>query len=231
MTKKLLLLGDSHSVAIAHGLRKNGFEVVGGQLPLGAKWHLDFHNGGSPLSMSRPEAQAVLSKFIEDAGYGTVPIDQVDAPLVLSLTAIETILYHWTWATHLPLRSENRFYLSENELDTIMTSHYEQILNFCQRLKAPCVNVVSPAPRTADNRRGDLFLRLRDWLLDALKETGVVPVDVTVETATAEGALQQAFWLDRPEDRIHGNEAWGMIAAQGVINALREIESSPKHAE
>lgn len=225
MTDRLMLLGDSHLVTVAHWLPRvqSDFTVFGNQLPLGPRWIHELHSDDTPLQFARPDAQRRFEDYAREAGVPTDDLMDLDMPLVFSFFTVEGLIYHWDWFDHYPARDPVRHFMSSGLLRTILTDHFAHLFRLFERLTAAgrtCYNLVSPGPRTNDVRRGELFLTMRDEMARLYTDMGVTLVDITDRTCDENGTLQKRYWSDMEDDVLHGNYDWGKAMAEACHHAV-----------
>ena len=225
MTEGVVLLGDSHAIAIGNGIRRqcNDLALYGNQLPMGRGWIQNFHTGGHPLQFSVPEAQKKLESFVKPAGFSAENILDINLPMIFSLTAIESLRYHPGWNDHSPFDLPRRQFISHQAFEEMVCDHYKHVLHFFRLLAEAgktVVNVLSPGPRANDSRRGELQMLISEVLKREHATLGIPLVDVASATCDQNGVLLERYWVANEKDIIHANHLWGDEVAKASFELL-----------
>jgi len=222
MKTELVIMGDSHCIPVIHWLKKEQqwLSIYGNQLPFGANWQSSFHNDITPLFFSKIEAQKKFEEYIAPYNASITSVMELNIPLILSLSSLHSVIYHWDWNHFSIWEEENKRVISKQLFETILESHYSHIFRFFEYVKGsnPQVyNLICPGPRNNENRRGHLHLAVRAFMLRRMKEIGVHCFDVTQKCSDGDGVLLSEFHSEQLGDRIHGNHAWGSLLANEIM--------------
>lgn len=223
MTDKppFLMFGDSHTVAVrdAYWKRMPDKAPAAFQLPLGRGWVHEFYSSVWPLRFTIADAQRAFEKGMQDLGLHENDLLDHQIPMILSLTAIERVIYHRDWLAFSPLGEAGKTPLSHGITDTIIGDHYHHVLAFHAELAAAgfvVFSLIGPGPRQPQQSRGLMHLYMRDWWRTKLGDIGVGLIDVTDKVSSPHGELLEKFWLDLEGDYIHGNVAWGQAVLEEI---------------
>ncbi|MEX0298260.1 MAG: hypothetical protein AB3N28_04270 [Kordiimonas sp.] len=221
MSRKVLLLGDSHIIQVMSSFQKlnSPFQVFGTHLPLGKRWGTRFHTATPSLKFSNPDAQVKFNEIAKEAGLNARYVTDLNIPVVFSLSAVERLVYHWDWLAHSPFYREEKHFLSNQLFEQIIRDHFSHFFEFFEILtahKVKCFNIIGPGPRQPDGDRGALFIKIKNLVTEIYRGYGVSIIDTTETTSYPNGALLPQFWSDMPNDQLHGNYEWGKVVAEAI---------------
>lgn len=227
MTRKIVIMGDSHSEAVVAHFRKflrADFEVCGGQLRLGREWAAHFHRGTDPLCFVREEARENFRRFVAPLGLNGENVLDINVPIFLSLVNIHQAIYYPEWCFYSPVATEDRQFMSRQMFDGILAEYFSHVLEFFEKLVRAGKTVyaiISPGVRDNDDHAGELFLEFRRFFHQEFEARGIPVIDATEATCDRFGVLREEYWVADPEDRVHANILWGKHVADICLDVLK----------
>lgn len=223
MSDKLIVLGDSHSLAVIPALQKMrpDLQILGGQLRLEPRKANDFsHVDELGRLRVHPDIQEPLNQYLEPGGLSGEDLLQIVDPMLFSLSGVAYFAMLPEWSTQLPFPSPDRHFMSRELFETHLRARYHPFFNFFGQLTKAgkqIAGLVSPGVRNNDDRRGELFQLIRAFYTTEMRQLGAGIVDVTEATCDANGVLDRDYWADNPEDFVHANQNWGRLVATSCL--------------
>lgn len=207
----LLLLGDSHGVAIAGGAKAMGLPLAGGMLAAGRHLNLNFYDrADGDVRFRHPEIERAYRSYLAEAGVRRIA--DLGAPILcqfamnLHYLAREEV---WRGFTIEPA-GEGRF-VSDAVLRETIRAMVRDALRFYRDLRAMGLSLFTTLPprRPRDTIPVSLFLRVEEILLDAMRELDVGVIDHRPWSLGDDGMLKDEFAHPNPADTVHANAQFG----------------------
>lgn len=244
---KLVVCGDSHSVALARGLVELGDEarslfpgpVTALKLfscPQTLQPFFEVKDGGIDL-----QGAGMRDNFRELTG-GVLLQPDAETVYALSLGFTTKALYrHACWSTSAPYNAPSprgKTLISQAAMDEILRDHYQHqlaFLNACRALGVKFLVVGSPGPRLddkvmrrAEHREVRRFVDqlARDYVARELDAQSIPYVLAPEETFTEPhrgGYLRDEYCSRTPNDFYHANGVYGAIMMRRVAQRARDL--------
>ncbi len=219
----MLLLGDSHGVAIANGARALGLPLVGGMLGAGRSLNLNFYShAAGDFTFRHPEIERLYRSYLAEAGVDRIA--DLEMPVLcqfamnLHYLAREEV---WRGFTIEP-EGEGQF-ISDAVLSAAIRAMVQDALQFYRDLRAMGLRVFTALPprRPRDTIPIALFLRVEEILLDTMRELGVGVVDHRPWSLGDDLMLRSEFAHPNPTDTVHANARFGARLLQQCLEEAK----------
>lgn len=243
--KPLLLMGDSHSVALADAARERGFPLLGGMIAAapGLK-HGDYDvlaaalaGGGKPASRERRPPRLMV-RYAQVTGLTSLA--GFEGRCVVSLGQAAPHIFNsqdWRkWDFGHPADPQ-RHYLSRAALTAIAESLVAPSLEFVSRLVADgmLLAAIDGPPPTPDHRASralgatkiHALAEIYKAPMRALLARHGIPLIAATDIADADGYLLPEYSRG---DHIHGNAAYGALLLDRILELLPEAERTAQVA-
>lgn len=223
--KKLLILGDSHALAITQGFQlvRPDIETFGNTIRVEAGWDKPFHTGCDPLRFLDDDVQKTFEAFAKTGGYDGQNMLDIDVPMVLSITGLPRLARHPVWARFFHPDAPYPYVLSQQLFEAMLRAYLAPVMDIYRCLSEAgktVVCVIMPGLRPKVDWRGNLFLKIKDFLIREVQAMGIRVADVTDATCDEHGILDKKYWVDDPQDFSHATAEWGGLVASVCCREL-----------
>ena len=223
---RVLVLGDSHAIGLVQALRQTRPDVqaFGGQLTFGGRATGSFYfcDEQGRLRFLSP-VQEQFEGHARAAGYDRQDLLDIDLPIILSLSGVQWVARQPIWDQYLPAEATGCHFMSRQMFETILADFLREIFAFYACLAAankPVTATIAPGLRSNDGHRAEIFLKVRDYVVQELTKIGIPVVDLTGQTCDPSGVLEEEYWREDSQDITHANLAWASLMVDACLKQL-----------
>lgn len=221
----MLILGDSHALAIKAAVSTCDVRLNGGRIDAGRFLNTDFHKKiGDDIIFNRDDHQNIFKIYLNEAGLSR--ISDAEMPIVCTFGMnIHYLIREDLWRGFNINSSSNGQRLSRAVVKATVGSMIAGALQFYRDLVDLGCKVICPLPprcgQVADMRLiHDLFPAFEDILIELIGETGVSVIDHRSWSVNADGFLKPEFRHPDSKDQVHGNFLFGKCLLDQICRSF-----------
>lgn len=216
-SRRCLILGDCHAVAIGRAANAAGFSFGGGPLGVGRDFSLGFFDvRDGDLVFRRAEAETLYRRFLDE--FGVPSLRKLTVPVV---STFGFTLHRFARAENWRIYRQGTDYppgflnsLLFEEIVLAMARHaldfYRHVLDAGLRTLA----VMSPQ-RVPESSDPVVFMAAQEVVRREVEALGVEVVDLRFRVTDGTGMQRPEFCLE--DDPIHGNLAFGRLVVADLL--------------
>lgn len=221
----MLILGDSHALAIKAAANTCDVRLYGGRIDAGRFLNTDFHKRtGDDITFNRDDHQNIFRNYLNEVGATKISV--VNMPIICTFGMnIHYLVREDLWRDFNMDSSSGGQRLSRAVVKATVGSMIAGALQFYRDLVDLGCKVACPLPprcgEVADMRlMHNLFPAFEDILLELIGETGVSVIDHRSWSLNADGSLKQEFRHPDLKDQVHGNVLFGKCLLDQICRSF-----------
>ena len=222
----MLLLGDSHAMAIRSAANTHCIRLFGGQLDGGRNLNANFYRRteGDVVFLD-DKVEKLYRQYLAEAGVTRIADLNVPVLCLFGMN-IHYLARRDVWGGFAVETNGSKQFLSRAVIAETARSMIPGAFNFYQDLVAMGLEVYSALPPRRPSVANPtsspaVFVRLEDVLLEEVSNLGVRVIDHRSWSLDRNGRFKAKFMHPNPEDQIHAGERFGKRLLQQLA-AYRE---------
>jgi hypothetical protein len=220
----MLILGDSHALAIKAAASTCDVRLNGGRIDAGRFFNTDFHTRvGDDIFFNKEDYQKIFKNYLQE--NGAARISDVSVPILCTFGMnIHYLIRADVWGGFDIDSSSNGQRLSRAVVKATVGSMVAGSLQFYRDLVDLGCKVICPLPPRCGRVVGmrlihTLFPAFEDILLELIGETGVSVIDHRSWSLNPDGFLKPEFRHPDPNDQVHGNSLFGKYLLDQIFRS------------
>ncbi len=221
----MLILGDSHALAIKAAEGTCDVRLIGGRIDSGRFLNTDFHKMiENDIIFNNADHQNLFKYYLQEAG--ATKISDINVPIACTFGMnIHYLIREDVWGGFSIDSSSNGQRLSRAVVKATVGNMIAGALQFYRDLVDLGCKVICPLPprcgQIANMRlMHNLFPAFEDVLLELISEIGVSVIDHRSWSLNADGLLKPEFRHSDPNDQVHGNLLFGKYLLDQIFRSL-----------